>query len=57
MALARTVAQRPDLLARRGGLDEEERRLLDDHGLGPAPAPALEADGGLPYDAGSPSST
>lgn len=55
MALARTMAHRPDLVARRGGLDDDDRRLLEDHDLGPGPA--LEADGGLPYDAGSPSST
>jgi tRNA (guanine37-N1)-methyltransferase len=32
-ALARTAAERPDLLAARGGLTDEERALLEDHGL------------------------
>jgi tRNA (guanine37-N1)-methyltransferase len=53
MALARTAAARPDLLAARGGLSDEERRLLDDHGLWPPPV-ALDDAGDLPYDAGSP---
>jgi len=30
MALARTLADRPDLIDRRGGLSDEERRLLED---------------------------
>jgi len=34
MALSRTLALRPDLVARRGGLDDGERRLLEEHGLG-----------------------
>ena len=55
MAIARTAAHRPDLIAARGGLSEEERRLLDHHGL--EVPPALDAAGDLPYDAGSPSST
>ena len=38
MALARTVAHRPDLIAARGGLRDEERRLLGDHGLDAAPS-------------------
>jgi len=33
-ALARTVARRPDLVAARGGLTEQERALLDEFGLG-----------------------
>ncbi len=53
-ALARTQARRPDLIAARGGLTEEERRLLDDHGTG---AVGLEGPPPLPYDAGSPGST
>ncbi len=32
-ALARTLERRPDLIARRGGLRDEERRLLAAHGL------------------------
>jgi tRNA (guanine37-N1)-methyltransferase len=32
-ALARTVARRPDLMAARGGLSEEERALLEEFGL------------------------
>lgn len=55
MALARTVAARPDLIAGRGGLSVDERRLLEDHGL--ATGPTLDAAAPLPYDAGSPSST
>jgi tRNA (guanine37-N1)-methyltransferase len=34
-ALARTVRDRPDLLQRRGGLDDDERALLERHGLLP----------------------
>jgi tRNA (guanine37-N1)-methyltransferase len=37
-ALARTLARRPDLIEARGGLSEEERRLLEGFGLGPPPA-------------------
>jgi len=33
-ALARTVALRPDLLAATGGLSDEDRALLAEHGLG-----------------------
>lgn len=33
-ALARTVALRPDLLAAAGGLSDEDRALLAEHGLG-----------------------
>lgn len=40
-ALARTVDRRPDLIAARGGLTHEERRLLAECGLDPAAA--LEA--------------
>ena len=37
-ALRRTLDLRPDLVAARGGLTDEERRLLDQHGLAePAP--------------------
>ncbi len=32
-ALARTLERRPDLIARRGGLSDEDRRLLVAHGL------------------------
>jgi tRNA (guanine37-N1)-methyltransferase len=32
-ALARTLADRPDLIAARGGLDDDERALLAEHGL------------------------
>jgi len=32
-ALARTLARRPDLIERRGGLSQEERALLAEHGL------------------------
>jgi len=35
-ALARTRAQRPDLIEARGGLSEDEQRLLVEHGLGGA---------------------
>jgi tRNA (guanine37-N1)-methyltransferase len=31
-ALARTIAKRPDLIAKRGGLGAEEKRLLSEHG-------------------------
>ena len=34
-ALARTVRDRPDLIERRGGLTEDERALLEGHGLLP----------------------
>jgi tRNA (guanine37-N1)-methyltransferase len=34
MALRRTLERRPDLLEARGGLDDEEQRLLDDLGAG-----------------------
>lgn len=33
-ALARTLARRPDLIEARGGLDHEDRRLLEELGLG-----------------------
>ncbi len=39
-ALARTIARRPDLIAARGGLTDDEARLL-------------EQEGGIPYDDGS----
>ena len=42
-ALARTLARRPDLVAARGGLSDEERAVLEAHGF--------------LYDAGSPGST
>ena len=35
-ALARTLAQRPDLIEARGGLTDEDRRLLEEFGPGPA---------------------
>ena len=35
MSLARTIERRPDLMERRGGLKEEERRLLEEFGLIP----------------------
>jgi tRNA (guanine37-N1)-methyltransferase len=53
MALARTLAHRPDLIAARGGLAAADRALLEAHGLGGAAA-ALDGTGDLPYDAGSP---
>jgi tRNA (guanine37-N1)-methyltransferase len=34
-ALRRTLRHRPDLVERRGGLTDEERRLLADHGIDP----------------------
>ena len=37
MALRRTVERRPDLLEAAGGLSEDDRRLLEEHGEGPAP--------------------
>ena len=45
-ALARTVASRPDLVAARGGLTDDERRLLTEHGL--ASATGLEGPHPLP---------
>jgi tRNA (guanine37-N1)-methyltransferase len=38
-ALARTLARRPDLIAARGGLSEEEERLLEEVDPGPPPTP------------------
>jgi tRNA (guanine37-N1)-methyltransferase len=35
MALARTLERRPDLIDARGGLSDEDRRLLADHGVDP----------------------
>ena len=32
-SLARTIERRPDLIEARGGLSDEERKLLEDHGL------------------------
>jgi tRNA (guanine37-N1)-methyltransferase len=41
MAIVRTAERRPDLLAGRGGVSDEERRLLDEFGLPyPEPFPA-----------------
>ena len=41
MAIVRTAERRPDLLAARGGITDEERRLLDEFGLPyPEPFPA-----------------
>ena len=37
-ALARTIERRPDLIAARGGLSDEEMRLLERHGY-PVPSP------------------
>ena len=34
-SLARTIERRPDLIEARGGLSDEERELLADHGLSP----------------------
>lgn len=34
MSLKRTLDRRPDLIEARGGLSDEERALLDEHGLG-----------------------
>jgi tRNA (guanine37-N1)-methyltransferase len=39
-ALHRTIERRPDLVERRGGLGEEEARLLQRHGYPVPPAPA-----------------
>ena len=39
-ALARTLRHRPDLLDRRGGLTDDERRLLADHGIDPYDGPS-----------------
>jgi len=39
-ALLRTLRHRPDLLERRGGLTDEERRLLADHGIDPYDGPS-----------------
>jgi tRNA (guanine37-N1)-methyltransferase len=39
-ALARTIERRPDLIATRGGLDEADRALLDEFGLGTHTGPA-----------------
>lgn len=36
-SLARTLEVRPDLIEARGGLSDDERRLLGDHGLDPSP--------------------
>ena len=41
-SLARTVARRPDLIDARGGLSEEERRLLEE--LGPAEYPGTSPE-------------
>lgn len=38
-ALARTIDRRPDLIASRGGLDEADLRLLEEHGY-PGPFPS-----------------
>jgi tRNA (guanine37-N1)-methyltransferase len=40
-ALSRTIVSRPDLVARRGGVSEEELALLERYGFGPA---AVEAE-------------
>jgi tRNA (guanine37-N1)-methyltransferase len=39
-ALARTLQHRPDLIGRRGGLTDDERRLLADHGIDPYDGPS-----------------
>ncbi len=45
-SLARTMARRRDLLDRRGGLSEEEVRLLSEHGYpGSAPDSSADSDG------------
>jgi tRNA (guanine37-N1)-methyltransferase len=54
-SLRRTLERRPDLIAGRGGLTDEERSLLSDHGL--VEGSALDEAGPLPYHGGSPSST
>jgi tRNA (guanine37-N1)-methyltransferase len=46
-AIARTLAQRPDLVARRGGLTDEEVRLLEEHGY-PEPSPATSQESSAP---------
>jgi hypothetical protein len=38
MALRRTIEARPDLIAARGGISDEERRLLEAEETVPAPA-------------------
>jgi tRNA (guanine37-N1)-methyltransferase len=45
MALARTLERRPDLIAARGGLAEEERRLLEAHGIAVGDAALDDAAG------------
>lgn len=43
-ALARTIVRRPDLIERRGGISDAERRLLDEFGLAyPEPFPGAPA--------------
>jgi len=37
MALRRTIDERPDLIAARGGISDADRRLLDSEGLAPPP--------------------
>lgn len=44
-ALARTLAARPDLVERRGGLSDQELRLLADHGY-PVPSPGAPPSAG-----------
>ena len=42
-AIARTVQQRPDLIATRGGLTDDEQALLAEHGLSAYPDPSPRA--------------
>jgi tRNA (guanine37-N1)-methyltransferase len=45
MAIHRTLERRPDLIQRRGGLTDEERSLLESHGLaGPTADTATDGD-------------
>ena len=56
-ALARTLAARPDLVEQRGGLDEEEVRLLEEHGYpvaSPGDALPSSATSRGPSPAGAP---
>ncbi|MFN2607427.1 MAG: tRNA (guanosine(37)-N1)-methyltransferase TrmD [Acidimicrobiales bacterium] len=48
-SLRRTLDRRPDLVAARGGLTEDERRLLDVLGLGTTAPPRVPYPGGAPF--------
>lgn len=57
-ALARTIADRPDLLAARNGLTDAEARLLADHGIdpydGPSPGKPSRLSPGRPQEPDAP---